>query len=67
MSYDTQQASGAPIYSEDLYDDFRDVGGILIPFKITINQGGRRFADTQVKDYKINTGLNPQEMGRRPQ
>ena len=67
VSYDTQQAGGAPIYSEDVYDDFRDVGGILIPFKLTINQGGRRFADMVVKDYKINTGLSPQEMGRRPQ
>jgi hypothetical protein len=50
-----------------LYDDFRDIGGLLVPFKITINQGGRRFADAVVKDYKINTGLNPQEIGRRPQ
>ncbi len=67
VSYDTQQAGGAPIYSEDVYEDFREVGGILLPFKITINQGGRHFADTVVKDYKINTGLNPQDIGRRPQ
>jgi zinc protease len=66
-SYDTQQAGGAPIYSEDVFGDFRDVGGIQVPFKITINQGGRKFADVVVKDYKINTGLNPQELGRRPQ
>jgi zinc protease len=66
-SYDTQQAGGAPIYSEDVFEDFRDVGGIQVPFKITINQGGRKFADVVVKDYKINTGLNPQELGRRPQ
>jgi hypothetical protein len=66
-SYDTQQAAGAPIYSEDLYEDFRDVGGIKVPFKITINQGGRKFSDVVVKDYKINTGLVPLELGRRPQ
>ena len=58
-SYDTQQAVGAPIYSEDVYEDFRDVGGIKVPFKITINQGGRKFSDVVVKDYKINTGLIP--------
>ena len=67
VSYDTQQATGAPIYSEDLFDDFRDVGGLLVPFKITINQGGRRFADVAVKDYKINTGLRAGELARRPQ
>ncbi len=67
VSYDTQQAGGAPIYSEDVYGDFRDVGGIKVPFKITINQGGHKFADILVKDYKINTGLTSLELGRRPQ
>jgi zinc protease len=67
VAYDTQQAAGAPIYSEDLYEDFRDVGGIQVPFRITINQGGRRFSDVVVKDYKINTGLKPPEIARRPQ
>jgi hypothetical protein len=43
------------------------VGGIKVPFKITINQGGRRFSDVVVKDYKINTGLVPLELARRPQ
>jgi hypothetical protein len=67
VSYDTLQAGGAPIYSEDVYEDFRDVGGIKVPFKITINQGGGKFSDVVVKDYKINTGLSPLELARRPQ
>jgi len=67
VSYDTQQTGGAPIYSEDVYEDFRPVGGILMPFKITINQGGHRFSDVAVKEYKINSGINPTELGRRPQ
>lgn len=67
VSYDTLQAGGGPVYSEDVYEDFRDVGGIKVPFKITINQGGRRFSDVVVKDYKINTGLVPLELARRPQ
>src|ERR1035441_9313804 len=45
VAYDTQQAAGAPIYSEELYEDFRDVGGIQVPFRITINQGGRKVSD----------------------
>jgi zinc protease len=67
VSYDTQQAGGATLYSEEVYDDFRDVGGIKVPFKITLNQGGHRFSDVVVRDYKINTGLNPLELARRPQ
>ena len=67
ISYDLPQVSGPPLYAEDIFDDFRDVGGIKVPFKFTINQGGRRFADAVVKDYKVNTGLNPTEVARRPQ
>ena len=67
VSYETLQAGGAPVYSEDVYEDFRDVGGIKVPFKITINQGGGKFSDVVVKDYKINTGLSPLELARRPQ
>jgi zinc protease len=67
LSYDTQQPTGAPIYSEELYEDYRDVGGLKVPFKLTINQGGRKFSEAVVKDYKINTGLIPLELARRPQ
>jgi hypothetical protein len=67
MSYDIKQAGGVPIYSEEDYDDFRDVGGIKVPFKIAMKQGGRGYSDVVVKDYKINTGLNPLDLARRPQ
>jgi hypothetical protein len=67
ISYDTMQAAGPPIYSEDIYDDYRDVGGVKIPFKITINQGGRRFSDVVVTEYKINTGLKSVDLAKRPQ
>ena len=64
-TYDVPQAAGAPIFSEEVYDDFRDVGGIKAPFKATITQGGRKFADVVVTDYKINSGLRPVDLARR--
>ena len=67
VSYDLQQVGGAPVYTDEVYDDFRDVGGIKVPFKIVINQGVTRFSDVVVKEYKINTGLSPLELARRPQ
>ena len=67
VAYDTAQAAGAPIFCEDLYEDFRDVGGILLPFKISIHQGGRNFAEVVVTDYKLNTGIKSLDLGRRPQ
>jgi zinc protease len=67
VTYEIQQAAGAPLYSEDIYEDFRETGGIMLPYKITINQGGRKYSDVAVKEYRINTGLNPLELARRPQ
>jgi zinc protease len=65
LSWDVRQDGGASIYHEEVYDDFRDAGGIKVPYKITVNEGGRKFADVVVKEYKINTGLNPLELARR--
>lgn len=67
VAYNIPQVNGASVYAEELWADFRDVAGLKIPFQITLNQGGRRFADGVVKDYKINTGLSPQELSKRPQ
>jgi zinc protease len=66
VTYDTAQAIGAPLYTEDIFEDFREVEGIKLPFKITINQGGRKFADVSVKEYQLNSGLKQVELSRRP-
>jgi zinc protease len=67
FTYDTPQAVGAPIYSEDAFDDYRDVDGIKVPFRIAVNQGGHRFADCVVTSYQINTGQHALDLVRRPQ
>jgi len=64
--YETVQAAGPPITVEDRYTKFGEVGGIRVPFAVTITQGGRRFAEVTVRDYKINTGLQAGELSKRP-
>jgi zinc protease len=66
VTYDTPQAMGAPLYSEDTFDDFREVNGIKLPFKITISQSGRKFAEVEVTEYEINSGLKTADLSRRP-
>jgi hypothetical protein len=66
VTYDTPQAIGAPLYTEDIYEDFREVEGLKLPFKVTINQSGRKFAEMGVGEYKLNSGLKPAELSRRP-
>jgi zinc protease len=67
VTYDVPQAGGAPIFSEDVFSDFREVNGIKIPFKTVINQGGKRFADVLVTNVKLNSGLRQVELALRPQ
>ncbi|HTS60842.1 MAG TPA: pitrilysin family protein [Candidatus Acidoferrales bacterium] len=66
VTYDTPHALGAPVYTEDLFEEMREVDGIKMPFKITINQAGRRFAEATVSEYKLNTGLKVMDLARRP-
>src|SRR5262249_13481527 len=66
VSYDTAQAVGPPLYTEDILEDFRDVNGIRLPFKITINQSGKKFADVTVLEFKLNSGLKQTDLARRP-
>lgn len=66
VRYDLAQATGAPVRVMEEYDDFRDVAGVKIPYKITITRGGQKFATITVTEYKINSGLEAQELARRP-
>lgn len=66
-TYEVRQATGLPLFTEDVYSDFRDVNGIQYPFKTVIMQAGRKFADVIVKDIKINTGLRQVDLATRPQ
>jgi len=66
-TYDAPHAGGAPLFTEEVFSDFREVSGIKFPYKILINQTGRRFADVVVKDLKINSGMRQIELALRPQ
>jgi len=66
ITYDTPQAIGPPLYTEDLLSDFREVDGVKLPFQITINQSGKKFADVTVTEYKLNSGLKLAELSKRP-
>ncbi|HEV2445276.1 MAG TPA: hypothetical protein VGS58_05120, partial [Candidatus Sulfopaludibacter sp.] len=65
LNYETAQAAGPPISVQDSYSDFRDVGGIQMPFKTTIMQGDQKFADVTVTEAKVNSGLKLEDMERR--
>jgi zinc protease len=51
---------------EEVFSDWRDVDGIRLPFQWTVMQGGKKFAGATIEDYKINSGLTPEALGKRP-
>lgn len=64
--YDAVHAGGAPVTVLEEYRDFRDIAGIKIPFRISITQGGQKFAEVTVSDVKINSGLKVDDLVKRP-
>ncbi|HLG95695.1 MAG TPA: pitrilysin family protein [Bryobacteraceae bacterium] len=63
LSYQEAGNSG-PV--EQLYSDWREVGGVKLPFQWTVLQGGKKFAEVKVEDYKLNTGLTQETLGKKP-
>ncbi len=64
--YEAVHQTGPPVSVEDAYADFRDVGGLKIPFQVSITQGGQKFADVTVKEARINSGLKLDDLVKRP-
>jgi hypothetical protein len=63
ISYPQEGGSGTVVQE---YSDWRDVGGMRLPFHWVITQGGKKFATVTVDDYKVNSGLTPDALGKKP-
>jgi hypothetical protein len=48
------------------YSDWRDAGGLKMPFKEVLQQGGRKMGDVSVSEYKFNTGMKAEEISKKP-
>ena len=51
---------------EEEYSDFREVNGIQVPFHVTYHLGGKYLAESTVSQFQINTGLQLEDLERRP-
>lgn len=66
VTYEGVHVAGPPVEVQETYSDYRDVNGIKIPFHLTIDQGGQKFADVSVNTVKLNSGLNLPDLQKRP-
>jgi len=64
--YDSANVAGPPVAVEEDLSDFREVGGVKLPYVVKIMQGGQKFADVTVAEYRLNSGLKAQDLGKKP-
>ena len=66
-SRESYREAGAPDEIQQTFDDWRDAGGgIKLPHKFSIAQGGKKVADATVQEYKLNAGIKLDEITEKP-
>jgi zinc protease len=64
--HESPGTNGLPVAVEEDLKDFRDVGGLKVPYQVDMLQNGVKFAEATVTDLKFNQGLKTEELQRRP-
>jgi outer membrane lipoprotein-sorting protein len=49
-----------------IFADWREVDGIRVPFEWTTLRDDKKFASVKIDNYKINSGLTPEVLGKKP-
>ena len=50
----------------ETFSDWRDVSGVKLPFKTQMVKDGKPLQSAVASEVKINTGLKPEELSKRP-
>jgi hypothetical protein len=58
---------GAPAGSmEEIFEDFQQAGDVKVPKKVTVNQNGKKFAELTIEEFKLNSGIKPDDLSKKP-
>jgi len=67
VEYSTPSMGGQPPTTiDETFDGFEEVGGIKAPNHMTIVQNGHKYAEVTIQSLKINTGLKPEDLNKKP-
>jgi zinc protease len=55
-----------PLDVKQTFSDWREVGGIKLPYKAIFEQNGKKAAERSVSEIKLNTGLTADELSKKP-
>jgi len=65
--YKETNMGGPPSEVTETFSDWRDVDGIKLPFKVLIEQNGKKTGEAVVSEIKLNSGLKPEELSKKPE
>jgi zinc protease len=66
LTYKETGMGGPPSEIKETFSDWRDVDGIKFPFKTLMEQNDKKVGDVTVSEIKLNSGLKPEELSRKP-
>jgi len=66
LSYQSAQVSGPTSSVDEVYSDWKEVDGVRLPHKITIQQGERVAALVTIQQWTLNSGLKVDDVSKRP-
>jgi hypothetical protein len=66
VTYEIAPAGRPPISAEETWSDFQETAGVKVPYRVTVMQGGRKYAEMKVTDFKVNTGIRLEAIQQRP-
>jgi hypothetical protein len=67
VEYTTPSMGGMPATTiDETFDAFEEVNGIKAPKHISIVQDGHKYAEVTIESLKINTGLKPEDLNKKP-
>jgi zinc protease len=66
QTYSEPGPTGAPSEIVETMSDWRDAGGVKMPFKVVLEEGGRKAGEAVVSAYRFNTGLKAEDLAQKP-
>lgn len=64
--YQSAEPMGGVVAMEEVFEDFGPAGGVKAPKKVMVNQNGKKFAEFTIEEYRINTGIKPEDLSKQP-
>ncbi len=66
LTYLSTAMAGAASEVTEIYANWKEVDGVRLPHQILIEQAGKKYAEMKVGSYKLNTGVKPEDLAKKP-